>query len=961
MQANTPSRGTCLRRAVHLGARASSRLARGGEAVNLRSCVLALLLTLPLLLGCDRGAALNRKHTLTGPALQQAYPWVSETSKHWSQDVDLASGKVRGYSELGCFALGNGRIFTTEGLRYPFGAMSNIFGPTYQKNQGSLGRQEVALLVGGKPQALPSQRMAYVMRSGVVHTQLTGPEGVRLDLYDCIPPPGAGGTGGPPVSGGGPGGYAICRVILVTNDSKRSLRNVSVAVSHAGAVGGTEGGRLVSDGPPRWVRIGFAGVRTKTADTLYAMPLPAAAQAVNKSVADTGGSSVICPLGTLKHGQSAATLAYMVIAPSAEKADAEEKRLGEVGCGVLQETRDWWQKWYADALTVETPDERINEFIPIQQYLCRIQQAESGGYSPMYMYTTCWVRDSNGPVRFMTQSGKFEEVKRYLDYYYACCAQSRRIPMNFPLDLAVLPSPERREAGGEAAVHWSKAPTERAEVASFLILQHYWYWQQSGDLTPIKEHWGYLRRNLLGQRVDHQGRLPFHGDETYRFPGYQIFESTQKEPTDWVSMDLLSADSAWEYIAAAGALREWAEILGKPDEAAEYAGLALKVRDALDRDFWMEDRGYYAPAISDFSGEQYRYPFANIMLRPLWLQSGLGAPPWGADHLPRTTQSALKGLQYLWRDPAAVSTTPGCGYYVSMLPGMTLDALGGLRRTETPRAIEGLLAAASPAGEFSEMNKPDGKPSDQYWGKNRIRPWEGGINGEALVSALTGFVADARLGLVSVNPRLPAAWDHLYVRNLRFRGSRLGLALDKTAQGRVLKLTLQGSQSLKVQPAGYLPPGDNLLFRTIRPGQALRFTQTDPHYTDFASQPPRLGPKAFPFSYGEPAFAGRARTIVVTWSRDTFAAHKGRPSPAAIDTKIAFPPEYLAAALYDHSGKRRADTLILDVSKYPGHCKTGEFWTSGEGKKITDHFTSLGGKVEQHPDPQDKPGDLFGE
>ena len=33
----------------------------------------------------------------------------------------------------------------------------------------------------------------------------------------------------------------------------------------------------------------------------------------------------------------------------------------------------------------------------------------------------------------------------------------------------------------------------------------------------------------------------------------------------------------------------------------------------------MPDRGYYAPAMSDFSGELYRYPFANINLRPSWL------------------------------------------------------------------------------------------------------------------------------------------------------------------------------------------------------------------------------------------------------------------------------------------------------------------------------------------------------
>ncbi|MBM3122957.1 MAG: hypothetical protein FJZ97_12355 [Chloroflexi bacterium] len=661
------------------------------------------------------------------------------------------------------------------------------------------------------------------------------------------------------------------------------------------------------------------------------MPLPEAAQAVNKGVPDAAGSSVACPLGTLKPGESLAKLAYMVVAPSAEQADAEEQRLGEVGFGVLQESRDWWQEWYGDALAVETPDERINEFVPIQQYLCRIQQAEAGGYSPMYMYTTCWVRDSNGPVRFMTQTGKFEEVRRYLDYYYACCAQAKRIPMNWPLDLPVkTPLP---------TVDWSNAPTERAEVASFLILQHYWYWKQSGDLTPIKEHWEYLRRNLLGQHVDEQGRLPFHGDETYRFPGYQIFEATQKEPTDWVSMDLLSADSAWEYIAAAGALQTWAKMLGKSDEAAEYERLARRVRDALERDFRMPDRGYYAPAISDFSGEQYRYPFANISLGPAWLDAGLDGQSW----------SWLRPLDYLWKDSGTLKTTPGCGYYVGMTPGYLVWALATTRNPAPLRqAIEGLLDAASPAAEYAEMIAPNDDPTDKHWGKNRIRPWEGGINGEALVKALSGLQANPERRGVRLDPSIPK----LTLRNIRVGDSFLDAECRLEGDDGTVLVSVRGAHPIGVG-LGVLDLVE------IKPGESRKLPFHRVPQVALSTLPWSPAPK--PFDYGDPTFAGQARTIVVTWSKDTFAAHKGRPLPAAIDTKIAFPPEYLAAALYDAAGKRRADTLILDVAKYPGHCKTAGFWSEGEGRKIVDRFTALGGKVEQHPNPRDKPGDLFGE
>lgn len=889
------------------------------------------------LLGCDREARFNRQQAQLGATLLAEYGWLQNTSKCWRQDVDLDSGVVRGYSDLGCFGLGNGRVFAVEGLQYPFGTLSNIFGPTYQKHQGSLGTQSVVLLTGGTPRFLPRQSVDYVLRSGIVHTRMEDAAGVRLDLYDCALPD----------------SYAIVRVAVVTNGMRNMLRDTAVAVTHIGAGVHAESGALASEGPPRWVRIGFVRAQAVSDNKPVAMPLPEAAQKLRRTGTADTGAHVRCHVGTLRPGESVALMAYTIVAPSPAEAEVQSRRLEEIGLGALKETHDWWQRWYADVLAIETADQRINELVTIQQYLCRIQQAEAGGYSPMYMYTTCWVRDANGPVRLMTQSGKFDEVKRYLDYYYACCAQARRIPMNWPLDLTI--------QGPPAFTDWSKVPTERAEVPSFIILQHYWYWRQSGDLTPIKAHWDYLRRNLLGQQVDAQGRLPFHGDETYRFPGYQIFEATQKEPADWVSMDLLSADSAWDYLAAAAALRTWAEMLGKTDEASEYEQLEMKVAKALEREFWMPDRGYYAAAISDFSGEHYRYPFANIALQPLWLEWGVGVPGGKFIEPERVKQAALGSLRYLWRGSGTPKTTPGCGYYVGMLPGMTVFALSELRDAGTPRAIEGLLKAASPAGEYSEMNKPDDKPADRYWGRNRIRPWEGGINAEALVRALTGFVPDAALRSFQLDPSLPFGWDSLTVRNLRLNEARVHFRLNKTARGRSLRIELEGTQPVTVHLPRYVTPLDSTFRRTLYPGKALTFnidrSQLAP---DFGVRSP-LTPRVVRFWYGEPTFAGKAKTVVVTWSKETFAAYRSRPLPAAIDTKIAFPPEYLAAALYDKAGHRRADTLILDVAKYAGHCKTAEFWTAGQGKRIVERFTALGGKVEYHPDPKPKPPDLFGQ
>jgi len=892
---------------------------------RLHWCAVSLA-AVALLVGCEGGEARRNRATasLTGAQLQQQFPWLASTSKAWFQEADLSSGKVPDYSHLGCFPLGNGRVFTTSGLRYPFGTMSNTFGPVYQKHQGSLGSQSIVLLVGGRPYDLPRQRVDWVLRGGTVHTTLSSAAGVELEISDCVPPE----------------GHAIVRVVLVTNDSRRSLKGVQLGLAYAAGVLEAKAGILASDGPQRAIRAGFAGARTTVNDRLLSPPLPEAAGKVNGLRATEVGQTVLCPLGTLEPGESIAKVAYTIIAPTAQEADAELAGLERDPFALLQANFDWWQKWYHDALTIECPNQKINEFIPIQQHIIRVQQAQLGGYSPMYMYTTCWVRDSNGPIRFMTQSGKFEEVRRALDYYYDCCALSGTIPMNHPLDVDTSKPLPR--------VDWSKAPSPRAEVASFLVLQHYWYWQQSGDLTPIREHWQYLRRCLLGQDVDEQGRLPFFGDETYRFPGYAIFEHTRKEPTDWVSMDLKSADSAWEYVAAAGAMSTWARQLGKSTEAQEYDALGKRVRDALDRRFWMEDRGYYAPAMSDFSGELYRYPFANINLTPVWLGADLRSwAPGGPDDT-QPVWSAREAIDLLWKESGTVRTTPGCGYYVGMTPGMVVWALATARSSSTAEAIKGLLAAASPSGEYSEMNRPDDTPSDQYWGKNRARPWEGGINAEALVFALTGLRIDAPHNSVLLDPWVAP----MTVRNIRVGHARLHVECAPTGAGLNIMLQVEGEHSLRVR---ILAAGQTI---EVRPNEK-RTVKTLEAGATVSSLPP-AGAYARPFEYGSPTFAGKAKTIVVTWSADTFRRYQSSPSPAAIDTKIAFPPGYLAAALYDQKGARRADLLILDVAKYPGHCKTAEFWTTGEGSKILDRFKQLGGKFEQYPNPEPKPPDLFG-
>ena len=119
----------------------------------------------------------------------------------------------------------------------------------------------------------------------------------------------------------------------------------------------------------------------------------------------------------------------------------------------------------------------------------------------MDRYSYCWIRDSNGPVRYLLACGDYDAVRRYLDYQFRGYAQQGKVNNNLPLALKLPESAPQ--------VDWTRAPVPGAEIASFMILQRYWYWRHTADDDLLRAQWPMLRRCLLGQKVDARGTLPF--------------------------------------------------------------------------------------------------------------------------------------------------------------------------------------------------------------------------------------------------------------------------------------------------------------------------------------------------------------------------------------------------------------------------------------------------------------------
>ena len=79
----------------------------------------------------------------------------------------------------------------------------------------------------------------------------------------------------------------------------------------------------------------------------------------------------------------------------------------------------------------------------------------------------------------------------------------------------------------------------------------------------------------------------------------------------------------------------------------------------------------------------------------------------------------------------------------------------------------------------------------------RYRSWEGGINSEAILYFLTGFLADAVQNVVKLAPRLPNNWPYLHVNGLKVGPAVLDLSLERTSMtGMRVTLNLQSASPL---------------------------------------------------------------------------------------------------------------------------------------------------------------------
>ena len=894
-----------------------------------------LLILMACLCGCGdwSAARYNRNHGVY--ALDQVLAGtegLAQVIPDWKVSVDYAAGKLPSESALAGFPIGNGEVFACTGLHYPLGTLENILGPTYQKVAGGFGQLVPIVYLGEAPAMWEKQEMTWIRPGGIVRTSSIAADGLSLTTYDFALPQ----------------NRALVRIMQLSNaGQKRSLGPLSLV--HALTAPNLE----IVDGEARLtasdlgMACGYLDSRVSVCSKM-ALPLDSAKadRSTLLSVPDLD-RGLRCPVGKLAAGKSTVKLFYMVFTDSKDDGSSTRQAL-QSGAQLLSATQQYWQA--RNRQLVASPDRRLSDFLTTERYLMQVQQAALGGFSPMNGYTKCWIRDSNGPVRYLLACGDFEAVKRYLVFQFKGYANEGRVSNNLLLNL-VLPEQVKR-------IDWSNVPVPASEIASFMVLQRYWYWRHTADQDLVREQWPMLRRCLLGQQVDERGTLPFFGDETYRFPGDEVFLAGQSAP-DYANMRLRSLDSAMEYVVAAQALAEMAPYVGEEAEAGAYRSAAERVRRATEELYWQADRGSYAPALSDLTTEVQQNPFAPISLHSWWLSYA------GAD--PRQVSNLEAVVRYLAKPSGTLMTTPEFGYYVSMTPGYLLYALSAAGHPGRDQALKGVLAAAEASAGYAEMNAPDDRPSERYWGQHRFRPWEGGINAEAVLCALTGFEADVPGRRLSLSPWLPTGMASLEVPlvagrshfTLRLSPQRcevdgeegdhdpFNMTVRFLTLGPAPRVTGNWAElggAVQTLPGPYGQTEIRVTGARIGMERALTMSFDPPLQPAREQMAPRR-----PFTWNPPRSEWLKPVVLLTWDPQTLAEQRSKRGPelAVLDSKISWPTSYLRSWLFTESGARRAQAIILDVAGWPGAFKRPGYWTEGEGGQLLKQFEQAGGTVER--------------
>ncbi|MCD9023738.1 hypothetical protein [Cohnella silvisoli] len=479
----------------------------------------------------------------------------------------------------------------------------------------------------------------------------------------------------------------------------------------------------------------------------------------------------------------------------------------------LEEVLLGWKKWGSEGAAMSTSEPWLDDLLDSTKVWCKVQQSAHGVISPMIFYSDAYIRDCCGPVRLFLRLGMKEEVTRIFDFYRNAALFHQRFKETYYSGLNNIRQDVDRFEGDED-VRWEQIDPGKAEIPSWLVLWHYWYWLQTGDSRYAIRDWALLLRCLESQTVDINGWIRFHGDETYAY-----LSSLSEEYKGFFHQERSgSLEATVLYVYAVEAMEELARSTNSETDIGNYSALKDQVLENLDKNF-LGDDGYQ---MASAEHRPLQGAHSLVLTTSHWIEA------FSANH-----SLLSKGSRSfdMWKSAFVQAettdwhfTAPYAEGINGHLPGYMLAAA----KQNDCRELEPLLARlknmATKAGAYAEVYKSAEQSTARgyhglAWG--RLRPWESGVNADAMIYALFGirnWYVDG-LAELEVAPYLPSGWNHAKITGFRTGERILSLEIVRTADQVIARLTNEGEKELSLRI--YLKRTNNS--RLVAPGECTEW------------------------------------------------------------------------------------------------------------------------------------------
>jgi glycogen debranching enzyme len=440
---------------------------------------------------------------------------------------------------------------------------------------------------------------------------------------------------------------------------------------------------------------------------------------------------------------------------------------------LYQQTADYYAHFFDSRMTIETPDAAFNDYfrwaeLSIDQLRVRhgnetglVAGFYSSGDSARPGFGWFFGRDSLYTIYAIDSYGDFALTRAELEFLIARQRADGKMPHEY--------------SQTADSVDWASFPYEYAAADStplFLMAMED-YVNASGDTAFLEKSWPAVMKAWDFER-------------THDTDGDGIYDNSQG--TGWVESWIPKMPHQEIYLAlldeeASGAMARLSQRMQKPDIASQATEREKNIAAKIPQEY-TQQRGMYA---FSYNGAESVDDTATIYPSVAWWDGHVSLPQademfarWASDEFSTDWGTRDVGNHEAIYDPISYhqgSVWPlftGWTSVAEYRTGHTLSGYAHLMQTAN-------LTTAQDLGAVTELLSGD---FFVPFGRSTTHQlWSSAMVIIPAVRGMFGVSVDAATHTITVDPRLPAQWNHAALHNVRLGNQVIDLRYERTAEG----------------------------------------------------------------------------------------------------------------------------------------------------------------------------------